>query len=231
MLYTTRAIALHYHKYNDKSIIFKAYTQAFGLKTYFVRLKTGMGLGFFQPMTVLELVAYRKDKSNIQNLKEAALAIPLPTIQADVVKSSIAVFMAEVLNHAIKHEEEDEAFFAFLIQSVTDLEHSNTNTAIAPHQFLLDLSRFLGFYPALPPIQPLPYFDLLAGDFCAAIPPHPHFTNLEETPALAAFLTGESQFTRPAREMLLNRLIEFYQIHIEGFGSLKSPHVLKEVLS
>lgn len=230
MLYTTRAIALHYHKYNDKSIIFKAYTQNFGLKTYFVRLKTGMGLGFFQPMTVLELVAYQKANNNIQNLKEAALAVPLPGIQADVVKSSIAVFMAEVLNHAIKHEEEDEAFFAFLIQFVIDLENGNAQPALAPHQFLLDLSRFLGFYPALPTAHPLPYFDLLAGDFCAAIPPHPHFTNLDETPVLAAFLTGETQFTRPAREMLLTRLIEFYQIHIEGFGSLKSHHVLKEVL-
>lgn len=230
MLYTTRAIALHYHKYNDKSIILKAYTQAHGLKAFFVRLKTGMGLSYFQPMTVLEIVAYRKDKNNIQNLKEANLVYPLTGLQGNMAKSAIAVFMAETLTHALKHEEEDEGLYNFLEESIKTLDGSSDNLALAPHNFLLELSRFLGFYPALPELDALPYFDLMAGQFTSSIPQHPHYTAAEETQLLATFLTGNTHINHRGREVLLNRLTEFYQIHIEGFGSLKSHHVLKEVL-
>lgn len=230
MLYTTRAIALHYHKYNDKSIILKAYTQTHGLKAFFVRLKTGMGLSYFQPMTVLELVAYRKDKNNIQNIKEVALSNPLAGIQANIIKSCIAVFMAEVLTHALKHEEQDDGLFNFIEQSVSELESNTDSLALEPHNFLLGLSQYLGFYPALPTMDALPYFDLLAGQFTDTIPQHPHFTTADETQLLSTFLTGNTNISHAGREILLSRLIEFYQIHIEGFGSLKSHHVLKEVL-
>ena len=181
-------------------------------------------------MTVLEIVAYSKDKNNIQNLKEAHLAYPLTGLQGNMAKSAIAVFMAETLIHALKHEEHDEGLYIFLEEFIKTLDGVGDNLALAPHSFLLELSRFLGFYPELPDIEALPYFDLLAGQFTNFIPHHPHYTTGDETQLLATFLTGNTQINRQGRELLLNRLTEFYQIHIEGFGSLKSHHVLKEVL-
>lgn len=238
MLYTTRAIVLHYQKYNDKSLVVKAYTQADGLKTLFVRMTAKLGLSYFQPLTLLNIVAYRKENNNMQNLKEASLAEPWHSIQSNVLKASVAVFMAEVFTKSVKHAEQDEGLFRFIEDTTRILENRDDTPPLFPHGFLLGLSLHLGFFPTLPPGTAYPYFDMLSGEFCQSIPPHPQYIDGTETALLAQFINwhlngGNFVFApnKAQREQLLLRLIEYFKVHIEGMGTIKSHTVLKEVLA
>jgi DNA repair protein RecO (recombination protein O) len=174
MLYTTRAIILHYQKYNDKSLVVKAYTQADGLKTLFVRMNSKIGLSYFQPLTLLNIVSYKKENNNMQNLKEVSLAEPWHNISGNIIKGSLAVFMAEVFIKSVKHEEKDDDLFSFLETTTRNLEHAKDIPALFPHAYLIGLSRFLGFLPTEPPEGATLYFDLMVGEYTSTIPNHPH---------------------------------------------------------
>lgn len=236
MLYTTRAIALHYHKYNDKSLIVKAYTEHHGLKTFFTRISGKVGLSYFQPLTLLNVVAYRKENNNMQNLKEVALAEPWHNLSGNIAKTAVAVFMAEVFIRAVKQEEQDEQLFAYLENTTRLLNNDSGNLALYPHTYLMGLSRYLGFLPAEQNGADERFFDLLSGHFVPVPPPHPHYTDGNETEALARFIENylsNSPLQLPSkavRDQLLLRLLEYFRVHIETFGTIKSNHVLKEVL-
>jgi DNA repair protein RecO (recombination protein O) len=238
MLYTTRAIVLHYKKYNDKSLVVKAYTQAEGLNTFFVRLSGKMGLSYFQPLTLLNVVAYRKENNTMQNLKEVSLAQPWHSISSNIIKGSLAVFMAEVFIKSVKQQEQDTDLFEFLETTTYNLENTADIPAMFPHAYLIGLSRFLGFFPTLPPEDAMPYFDLMVGEFTYSIPHHPHYTDSTETALLAQCINwylgeGKVHFhpDKARRELLLARLIEYYRVHIETLGTIKSHLILKEVLA
>jgi DNA repair protein RecO (recombination protein O) len=238
MLYTTRAIILHYQKYNDKSLVVKAYTQADGLKTLFVRMNSKIGLSYFQPLTLLNIVSYKKENNNMQNLKEVSLAEPWHSISGNIIKGSLAVFMAEVFIKSVKHEEKDDDLFSFLETTTRNLEHAKDIPALFPHAYLIGLSRFLGFLPTEPPEGATLYFDLMVGEFTSTIPNHPHYTDSTETALLAQCINwylseGAAHFhpDKARRELLLLRLLEYYRIHIESMGTIKSHLILKEVLA
>lgn len=237
MLYTTRAIALHYHKYNDKSLILKAYTEHNGLKTFFVRLGSKISLSYFQPLTLINIVAYRKENNNMQNLKEVSLDEPWHNLSANIVKSAIAVFMAEVFIRSVKQEEQDDDLFTYLEDTTRLLNNDTGNLALYPQTYMLGLSKYLGFFPTPQNNAGERYFDLLSGHFAGTTPPHPHYTDGDETTTMASFIDSYINNTPPLlpnktqRDYLLLRLTEYFRVHIDTFGTLKSNHVLKEVLA
>jgi DNA repair protein RecO (recombination protein O) len=60
----------------------------------------------FQPLTILEIEAVHKTKGTLENFKEIAL---LSRLHTDIYKSTIVMFVSEVLHHSI-HEEEQSRF-------------------------------------------------------------------------------------------------------------------------
>jgi len=73
MLHKTRGIALHATKFSETSSVVKIYTELFGLQSYLVKgvrkQKAKIKPGLFQPLTILDLVVYHKEKYSLQNIK------------------------------------------------------------------------------------------------------------------------------------------------------------------
>ena len=102
--------------------------------------------------------------------------------------------------------------------------------------FLVRLSVFLGFTPNLGPEQSdMLYFDLLNSEYMRYARPNADLIDPEEQHFLRKLLRINYRnmhlflFSRDERSNLLNRIIRYYQIHIHGFGQLKSVDVLREV--
>jgi DNA repair protein RecO (recombination protein O) len=103
--------------------------------------------------------------------------------------------------------------------------------------FLLRLTRFLGFYPDLTHAAGASYFDLSNGCFTQYIPPH---TSIVEQPLADVWLKILQsnfdnlhllQISTADRRILLVKILDYYRLHIESFGQIKSHLVLEEVLS
>ena len=237
MLVKTKAIVISTLKFQEKSLIVKCFTQSDGLKSYFVRnvfssQKNNQKIAYFQPLNILEIEANHKNKGTLEHFKEIKLAFPYQTINTNIFKSTIVIFLSEVLHHSIKEEEKNENLFSFL---ETAFQWLDTHDEVSNFHLilLLEMTKYLGFYPDISERE-LPYFETINGIFsqfqgtsCLS----KHETSLLNRLIDLKFDDIHLNFVSIERQLLLKILIDYYTIHLDGFKKPKSLDVLKEVFS
>lgn len=235
MLIKTKAIVISALRYQDKSLVVKCFTQQAGLRSYFIRdafstKKSAQKIAYFQPLNLLEIEATHKNKGNLEYLKEIRLANPYLTINTNIFKASIAVFLSEVLHHCIKEEEKNDSLYTFLETALLWLD---THDEIADFHLvlLLEITKFLGFYPDTGNNACI-FFEMTDGVFTQ----YQSLTCLsaEETLLLRRLMalrldTGLRNFSVGDRQALLRILMDYYAFHLDGFRRPKSAEVLREV--
>ncbi len=104
---------------------------------------------YFQPLSILEIEAVHKNKGTMENFKEIKIATPFQTLHSDIFKSTIVMFISEILHHSIHEEEKNEALFTFL---ETALHWLDNHDQIANFHLILmlEITKYLGFYPMFP---------------------------------------------------------------------------------
>ncbi|GAA3752948.1 MULTISPECIES: DNA repair protein RecO [Flavobacterium] len=233
----TKAIVISSLKFQEKSLIVKCFTLSSGLKSYFVRdafssRKASQKIAYFQPFSILEIEAVHKNKGTLENFKEIKSAVPFQTIHTDIVKSTMVMFLSEMLHYSIQEEEKNEQLFLFLETALTWLDHhdeiSNFHLIL-----LLEITKYLGFYPDTSEID-LPFFEMNEGVFTLfqkANVLSEHETNLFKKLLELKFDNDQKVFHVLERQILLKILIDYYSLHLEGFKKPKSLEILKEVFS
>lgn len=221
MLHKTRGIVFRFTKYGDSSIIVTIFTELHGLQTYIVngvRSKSAKGkIALYQPLTLLDLVVYYKENANIKRIKEVRCLQQYQTLSTDVRKSSIAMFLTEILNKTVKEENHAQEQFDFILNSLLFLDNQKTGFENFHLIFLIKLSRYLGFGAHH-------VNDILSGIF----------TGSEEEAWIAKLIDAQYEtplaFTHVQRRKLLEILVRFYTVHMDSLGEIKSVQVLKEVM-
>ncbi|MCC9017502.1 MULTISPECIES: DNA repair protein RecO [Flavobacterium] len=237
MLVKTKAIVISSLKFQEKSLIVKCFTLSHGLKSYFVRdafssRKASQKIAYFQPLSVLEIEAVHKNKGTLETFKEIKTAVPFQSIHTDLVKSTMVMFLSEMLHYSIQEEEKNEAFFVFLETALGWLDHhdeiSNFHLIL-----LLEATKYFGFYPDISEVE-FSYFEMIDGVFTlfhGANTLTEHETNLFKKLIDLKFENDQKVFHVAERQILLKILIDYYSFHLEGFKKPKSLEVLKEIFS
>lgn len=150
--YKAHGIVLHTIKYGDTSVVAYILTDTYGRRNYLVQgVKSGKGKGnkaaLLQPMFLLEFEGIPSHRSQMDRMKDVRLSHPLQHIPFDVRKSTISLFMAEVLYRLIKEVEPNSPLFGFVRASVMALDQMEEGISNFHLWFLVQLSAFLGFYP------------------------------------------------------------------------------------
>ena len=238
MLQKTQGIVLHFIRYKETSIITKIYTEAFGLQSYIVNgVRGGRGkagkttttkIAFFQPLTLLDLVVYYKKAGQryaggLNRISEIKCLEPYQSLPYDFKKSGMGIFTAELLGRVLTEEEEHPELFVFLRQSLLIFDHMNTGYENFHLQFMLKLSRYLGF----PPNSAQEVNQQLTLAFGGNGLEDHEIKALQEL--ITADYTEHVKITNVIRRSLLENLLRYYQLHVDNLGELKSVHVLKEL--
>jgi DNA repair protein RecO (recombination protein O) len=236
MLVKTKAIVISALRYQEKSLIVKCFTESSGLKSYFVHNafspKSKQKIAYFQPLTILEIEAAHKNKGTLESFREVRLATAYNSINTDVIKSTIILFVSEMLHNSIREEEKNEDLFAFLETALLWLDEYD-ETANFHLILLLEITKFLGFYPDVSGIAD-PYFEMIEGIFS---PLHgisclsDAETHLFKRLIGLKFSGSQKIFSASERQALLKILLDYYALHLEGFKRPKSLEVLKEIFS
>lgn len=231
MLSSTRAIVLKTTKYSENSLIVKLYTEAFGLKTYIVGGIHGKKskAALFMPLSILEVVANHNEGSKLIRPKEIRISEPLQGIHAQIQKSAILLFLNEVLYKSIKEEEANPDLFSFIHHALLILEYSETSIANFHLGFMLKLTRFLGFYPDGRFSNSKCYFNLQEGNFSSQKTNYSLDENKSQLLDYCLSEAFEKIQNREIRNELTKQVILFYELHISGFGKIKSAEVLHEI--
>lgn len=236
----TKAIVISALKFQESNLIVKCFTQSDGLKSYFVRQSLsgksnkvgGAKRAYFQPMTLLEIEAIHKNKGSLEQLKEIKIYQPYQSIPTDIAKSSLLLFLAEMLQHSIHEEEKNSDFFAFIEAALLWLD-THSESANFHLVFLFESAKYLGFYPDTSE-QELPYFNLAEGQFSASLSLGcltEHETALLKRGLQLQFDSDQKSFHVSERQQLLKIIIDYYTQHLSGFKKPKSLEVLKAVFS
>ena len=195
MLHKTLGIILHTIKYSETSLITKIFTRDFGLQSYIIsgirNKKSKNKATLFQPLAMVELIVSNSQKGSLQRISEINTHYPYVDIPYNISKSSIALFLNEVLFKAINVEHPDEDMFEFIKSSlqILDLEHKNCSNFHI--YFMVQLSRFLGFYPQGNYSSDNSIFDLQEGRFVNYLPNHPHYLKSQNAKLLNDFIIAE----------------------------------------
>lgn len=237
MIINTRAIVISAIKYSEADLVVKCFTQTSGLKSYLLRgvLKSRKGkfkASMFQPLTQLELVAKHKDKGNLEYLQDARVLLHYQSLHTNVVKSTMVLFLSEVLRNAIQEEEQNEPLYFYLEEAFKYLDKTD-NISNFHLLFLLRLTRYLGFYPD-DSLEEGICFNLLDGifqniktnEYCID---GPNFILLKQLLGTNFDDLNNIKLTKSARANFLTMLLAYYRLHIESFKNPQSLTVLNEI--
>lgn len=236
MLHTTKGIVLKIIRHGDRTVVLKAYTEQFGVRSYMVRAggKGGIHTALLQPLNRLELVVNEQPERDIHTVREVRMEQPYTHLSTDPIRATLALFIQEVLYKVLHGEAADEEMFRF-VQGALEAMDTAADIRNFPLVFLLRLSAEMGFYPSAPE-HGEDRFDLREGEFIHGTAPHGHTLGPPLTGYLVALMSTDLYNTDgpsiPAtyRRELLDHLLLYCSMHIEGLGTLRSPAVLQQVL-
>jgi DNA repair protein RecO (recombination protein O) len=241
MLVTTQGIVLYHIRYSDNSIIVNIYTREFGRQAYIMhisrRKKAPGKIGIIQPLFLVDLTAYQKDTREVQVIKEIVNQPVYQNIPFDVVKSTQAIFIAEILSKTLREQESVPDLFQFITNALLFFDLAEEGIANFHLWFLVRLTDYLGFKPDIRRIGFRSWFDMRTGSVVPYQPSHPFFFPPEATGdfcRLASLKINEWKLLKLSHEMrsyLTVKLIDYYQLHFEHLGEVKSLKVLQELFA
>jgi DNA repair protein RecO (recombination protein O) len=229
MLYPTCAIVLNYLRYRDTSIIVKCYTEAFGAQSYLVNsvrsAKGNQKIGYYQPLSLLNLIVYHKEGSDLNRISQAqfydASLMPSP----DIRRSSIRLFLSEILSRVLQEQEPNPDKFAFIFTSLLAFEHAATHIENFHLQFLLGLAKRLGF--GLSNASEL-YHQLYGLE--VRFGSSKGLAHQEEQAAMQTLMTTPYFTAVPIsnaqRRLMVDDLVRYYRIHMPDMPSIRSLDIL-----
>jgi len=235
----TRGIVLQTVKYSESSVIVRIYTERLGLVSYIVKgvrsARSSSKAALLRPLTLLEMDVTHRENRGLQNIKEYKRAYNYSSLPFDTVKSSIALFMLEVISKSLKEHDANEEMFEFVFECFRHLDEVDKVNPDFHLQFLVHYSAYLGFAPHGEYSADTAYFDMQEGSFTSykGMSSLTLDKNVSETlSGLASTSILESpsiRITRQARRDMLHQLLKYYSLHLEGFIGLRSPEVLEMI--
>lgn len=234
---TTSAIVLHVIRYGEADLIAKLLTKSSGRRSYLLRgvrksKKGKIKVSLFQPLTLLEIEAVHKDKGTLEHIREARLGQPYSTLHTDFTKSSLVLFLSEVLNNAIQEEEQNLGLYAYIETALLWLD-DHKDIANFHLTFLINLTKYLGFYPDVT-ASSATYFNLEEGCFQEENA-NPYCITGRAVVMLPLFLgtTFEAcamiKMTKIVRGQMLSLVLTYFELHLQGFKKPKSLSILNEI--
>lgn len=237
-IYKSRGVVLTTVKYGDSSIIVQLFTEQRGRQSYIVQgMKSRRGRGskaaLFQPLFPLEFVASGVS-GRIHRFSDVSSGMVLQRTPFDVRHSTISLFIAEVIYRLVREDEGNEPLFNFIWSSIETLDLIEEGVANFHLYFLVNLSRFLGFYPGNE-YTVGDWFDPREGLFTCEEPA----CESKFAPDVAERLRdliecdvrhlGEIPFSRTQRVAFLDSMLDYYSYHLDIRRSVESINILREV--
>jgi len=220
MIFKTRGIVFRFTKFKETSIIVTIFTELFGLQSYIVngvRSKSAKNkIALYQPLTLLNLVVYHRENANIERIKEISILHPYRSLATNIKKSTLAIFINELLNKTVKDESHTAEVFQFICDSLIILDTKEDGYENFHLIFMVKLSRFLGFGAHK-------LNEIIGGKIADR-----ETEKLIDELLLADYDTF-LKINNMQRRNILDLLLKFYHEHMDSLGEIKSVHVLREV--
>ncbi len=231
-------IALRTVRYSDRHNILTAYSRQRGKVV--MTLPAGSGksamrvCALTRPLSVFQCVADVRPGREIMQVRDLRHA-GIPSLDG-AVRSTLALFIADILAALLREPQCDEALFDYIVYMERHIAGASGGALANIHLcFLLHLQHFMGIEPDWGTYLPGSVFDMADGIFRMSPPVHGNWLPSDEA-AVAWTLRRMTPRTSSLfamshrdRNLILDRLIRYYQIHFPGLGAVSSLEVLRAI--
>ncbi|MDB5205537.1 MAG: recO [Flavisolibacter sp.] len=245
MIAKTKGIVLRSIKYGETSLVVTMFTEVFGVQSYLVngvrttQKKGASKASLFQPASILDLVAYHSEFTNLQRLKEYKWEFLYQHVLSNVRKNAVALFMIELLTKCLKQPEPNAELFYFVEDALHHLDDAaDAVTGNFPLFFALHVAVFFGFRINDEFSEEKHFLDLEEGCFVENQPVHQYYLIDNEAAAVSQILKimqpqelEQVYLNQEMRRRITHALEQFYALHVPEFGTLKTLPVLREIMS
>lgn len=236
MFVATRALVLHKTKYEDNGLVLKMFTEKFGTQTFIIKnafsAKNKRLLSLFSPLSMLEVHFDDRKLNQMMYLREVLCYHQYQTIPFDMVKSSLLMFDCELLYRLLMEAGNDEHLFAFLDNYLKQLDAMESVRPDNHIDFMLKMSRVLGFEPAYNYDSAHPYFSIEHSSFVMNRIDEELVLSRESSEILFKMMNDDLPVpaAKTIRNELLSGMIRYYKRHNEQIRKIESVAILAEVL-
>ncbi|MBQ7222307.1 MAG: DNA repair protein RecO [Bacteroidales bacterium] len=239
----SQLIVLHLTKYSDSGMIVNAIDSSVGRCGFFIKglgKKKSAMLANFHSLSILEAVVQANPKSELHYLKEYSPIYSLSALRSDPVKSSIALFISELLYRSLYEISMDEHLFNWLCDAIRLLNDTEGSVANFHPWFLVGFCSKMGFHPQSNYSESSPLFQITTENF---IPDDAYAKTLDDTFSaelsyvLHKFLTSpfeeamKLQLSGSVRNAFSVKMIEYLSYHLGININVKSLAVLHDIFA
>lgn len=231
--YTESGVVLHSMKYGENQLIIHLLTSQHGRRSYITKFSRSQHRSLFQPLFLIDFEA-TSTKTELHKLRQTSLNHPYAELPFDVVKSSIGLFVAEILYRLIRDESTDARLYDFVRESLIMFDMMRDGAANFHLHFLVRMTHYLGYAPN-DNFRTGYWLDMKSGEYTAYEPQHgskfaPHtaqlFAQLWNCPLSAL---GQVKLNREQRSEFLDSLIDYYGYHTDLVYNLQSISMFHEL--
>jgi len=234
----SRALVIKSIKQGETSLIVSCYLEEIGYRSFLVKglygsKKSRFSKAHFFPLNVINIHYSYNESKKLGFIKEVKSEVLFNTIHTDIQKSSVIVFLSEILNSVLREElEVNKDLFDFLLKSL--IWYDNVRECNNYHiKFLIELSKYIGFHPNISNENDL-YFCLESGSTSNIKPLGGNIFG-EDLKVFKSLLgmkfedLNKMNINRESRKRILNKIIDYYSLHLQMFKTPKSINVFAEV--
>lgn len=233
-------VALRTVRYSDSQNILTAYSREAGRVAFLLPAGGGKEAVrrrcLLQPMSMAEIVAQVTPGREIHRLGEVRPMMPTHGIAANPVKTSVALFLAEVLGVALREGGADQRVFDYIAHSIEVLDATPTGSVANFHLcFLWGLGEMLGIAPDTGNYAEGKVFDMTDGTFRRTPPLHNDYLMSEEARGVARLgrMTyanmGRFRMSRTERDHVLELMLRYFSIHHADMSGIRSLEILRSL--
>ena len=147
MIVSSSGIILSKVRYRDNDLIIKCLIKDLGIISYMVRnistsKKSKNKFAFFQLLNILDLETNYNPNRSIQYIKDLKIKYNYSSLHTDIYKSSVVMFISEILSNILKQESKDEELFDFISNSLLYYDNTSNNSSFYLI-FLMQITYFL----------------------------------------------------------------------------------------
>ncbi len=241
--YKGRGIVLHTIKYGESSMIAHVLTDTAGRQSYIVRgVRSQRGRGskaaLFQPLFTVEFEAEepKRGKSDLHYFKEVKSAHVLSRTPFDIKRSTISLFIAEMLYRLVQESEVNLDLFDFAWQAVEELDRIDDGIAVANFHlwFMANLSRELGYTPT-GEYSAGKWLNIGDGIYTDIKPVIGQYLTPKVSEIFAKLIgldvdrLAEIELGRESRVEVLEGLVSYYGYHLGAVHNIQSIKILQEL--
>ena len=220
----SEAIVIYSFPFKDKKFMLELFTREHGRISFVTNRR-------LQPLTIVNIV-FDERRSKLTTID---IAFGYKTMIYDPLKLSVSFFIAEFLRYATRNEPTNRPMYDYLRQSLEWLDLIESNAANYHLVLMMHLAMFLGFAPDINDYHEGMYFDLREALFSATKPLHPDYLNHQESATIVTLMRMNFstmhlfKLSRDQRNLIVDRIIHYYRLHIPNFPEMKSLEVLREL--